>query len=99
MGNQETKVHDTHGNVCCQVQARILLATSVEVEIYFYDPLGNKTLSQVTVYQGNDEKRMVENEWRIRCDGETWPVAWKPRDSGTKSCLPSLQLLWTKRKN
>ncbi len=62
LGNRETKVHDTHGNVCWQEQVDAF-GRAIQEEISCYDPLGHKTFSLIIVYQGNEQKRTIETSW------------------------------------
>lgn len=73
LGNQEFIIHDTHGNVCHQAKVDTF-GQFIQSEENFYDALGQKTLSQIIVHQGQEQKRLVETTWEydsmgniIRC--------------------------------
>ena len=70
-GNREVQVHDTHGNICWQAKADAFGRTLQE-ERLFYDPLGQKTLSQLIVYQGHEENRMIQTTWQYDCMGNMY---------------------------
>jgi RHS repeat-associated protein len=69
LGNQEVIIHDTHGNVCCQVQLDTF-GQIVQGEVGFYDPLGHKTLSRISVYRGQEYKGFIDNRWEFDAMGQ-----------------------------
>jgi len=62
LGNYENTFFDTHGNICYQAQIAPN-GSFIQRELSYYDPLGNKTLSEITVFQGEEEKRIIETRW------------------------------------
>lgn len=68
MGNREVTFYDTHGNVCYNSQIDPFL-TILQQEISYYDPLGHKTLSEITVFQGGKEKHVIETRWEYDAVG------------------------------
>jgi RHS repeat-associated protein len=68
LGYRETIVHDTQGNVCWKAKADAIGKT-LQQEISYFDALGHITLSQIIVYHGEEQKRIIETTWEYNSMG------------------------------
>jgi RHS repeat-associated protein len=69
LGNMEHQIFDTHGNVCCR-HKQDPFGKLIQLENIYYDCVGQKVHSIVTVFQGNEAQRNINTLWTYNSMGE-----------------------------